>query len=91
MQPFHRRLRIVGFIYGFLYLVFMTLETFPARRGAIFSRPEHPSFRLEQSLAYLLFALFLVGLTVWRASELGAGLVSAVPCCCWASCSLSSG
>jgi hypothetical protein len=75
MQPTHRRLRIVAFVYGLLYLLFIALGTIPATRSAIFSRPEHPSFQLEQSLTFLLFALFLVGLIVWSHSELGAGLV----------------
>ena len=75
MQPIHRRLRIIGFIYGFLYFLFIAAGTIPATRSAIFSHPELPSFRLEQSLAFLLFALFLVGLIIWSYSELGVGLV----------------
>lgn len=75
MQPIHRRLRIIGFVYGGLYFLFIAAGTIPATRSAIFSNAELPSFRLEQSLALLLFALFLVGLIVWSHSELGAGLV----------------
>ena len=75
MQPIYHRLRIIGFVYGFLYLLFMAAGTIPATRSAIFSNTQLPSFRLELSLAYLLFALFLVGLMVWSHSELVAGLV----------------
>ena len=75
MQPIHRRLRAIAFVYGFLYLLFIGAGVIPATRSAIFSRPEHPSFQLELSLAFLLLALFLVGLIVWSHSELGAGLV----------------
>jgi hypothetical protein len=75
MQPIHRRLHIIGFVYGLLYFLFIAAGTIPATRSAIFSQPELPSFRLEQSLAFLLLALFVVGLIVWSHSELGAGLV----------------
>jgi hypothetical protein len=75
MRLIHRRLRLIGFIYGFLYMLFIAAGIIPATRSAIFSNTELPSFRLEQSLAFLLFALFLVGLIVWSHSELGAGLV----------------
>jgi hypothetical protein len=75
MQLTRRPLRIIGLVYGFLYFLFIAAGTIPATRLAIFSHPELPSFRLEQSLAFLLFALFLVGLIVWSHSELGAGLV----------------
>ena len=75
MQANHRRLRIVAFVYGFLYLLFIAAGTIPVTRSAIFSHPELPVFRLEQSLAFLLFALFVVTFIVWSRSELGAGLV----------------
>lgn len=75
MQPIHRRLRMTGFVYGFLYVLFVALGTIPATRTLIFSRPELPIFPLEQAFAWLLFALFVVGLIVWSHSELGAGLV----------------
>ncbi len=75
MQPIHRGLRRVGFVYSLLYILFMTAGIIPATRSAIFSRPELPSFPLELSLAGLLLALFLVGMVVWAHSELAAGLV----------------
>ena len=75
MQLSRRPLRIIGFVYGFLYFLFIAAGAIPATRSAIFSHPELPSFRLEASLTFILFALFLVGLIVWSHSELGAGLV----------------
>jgi len=75
MQLTRRPLRIIGLVYGFLYFLFIAAGTIPATRSAIFSHPELSSFRLEQSLAFLLFALFIVGLIVWSHSELASGLV----------------
>ncbi|MGA9752855.1 MAG: hypothetical protein WBS54_13825 [Acidobacteriota bacterium] len=75
MQPIHRRLRIIAFVYGLLYFLFIVVGTIPATRTAIFSHPELPIFRLEQAFAFLLFALFVVGMIIWSHSELGAGLV----------------
>ena len=75
MQPIHRRLRIFGGVYGFLYFLFIAAGTIPSTRSAIFSKAELPVFPLEYSAVVLLFALFVVGLIVWSHSELGAGLV----------------
>jgi len=75
MQPAKNVLRMVAIVYACLYLVFLIIATIPATRSAIFSNAFHASFRLEQTLTYLLFANFAIGLFAWFHSELVAGLI----------------
>lgn len=78
MGPPYRPLRIIGLVYGLCYLLFIAAGTIPATRSMVFSNPTHPEFGLAHSLAWLLFALFVVGLVVWSGSKPGAGLVFVV-------------
>ena len=77
MQP-SKILRVVVLGYSGLYALFVAAATFSATRSLVFSNTTLPSFGLERSLVYLLFALFLGAVIASFRSELGAGVVFAV-------------